>query len=600
MPPSPPRSARAPPRRRPRRATRAPARAAARSPASRRALRSARRRRARSRRVAPPPPSRGRAPPARRRGRRSRTPCAAPRRAGGGEVADELRRHRLGRRRVALEHRRDARVPGGARRRPQLVDQHPPDQRVREAVLPGPAVDLDQDPVAHGALEVVGRAASSPRISASIPASIVSPKSAATASVARQSSPSRSSRRATPRARRAARAARPSRLRDRPRSASRWTISPTKNGLPFVSRCSASPSAAGVALRPRRARSSARSARRTARRPGAGASTARGRAATAWRRTDRSRSHLGVAIRGDDEEARVGQVGGDELEQLERRSGPPSGRRRARRPAPPAWRLPPRKRLTMSKRRKRAPSDSQLSLGGSSGMRSRSTGNTCASSAPQDPAAAATASCADLIDPAAAAPCSTARTPAPSRPPSRVPTTPARRATRPRRRGRSPGGSCRFPARRRAARRDRFRRARRRERRAARRPRRAIDEGESRCEHPRAVSPIRMSGAKPTSPSGIHLRALGRATYVHSYAGGLRTVAPTMKPTSCLMERKRIGLARGHLLDPSAQSASPALDGFELDDEGAVLSVAPVMRSPRRVRRSSVSSLARLRLSIAW
>ena len=165
------------------------------------------------------------------------------------------------------------------------------------------------------------------------------------------------------------------------------------------------------------------------------------------------------------------QVGGDELEQLERGTVRPvdvvqhddqPGRR---------WRRPresgSRCRRDESARR----SDSQLSLGGSSGIRSRSTGNTCASSAPQEPAAAATASCADLIDPPPER-----RVPRPERRrravlPAASP--PHRHAARLGlvRRGRSPGGSCRSPARRRAARRGRCRRARRRGRRAARRPR---------------------------------------------------------------------------------------------------------------------------------
>ena len=60
--------------------------------------------------------------------------------------------------------------------------------------------------------------------------------------------------------------------------------------------------------------------------------------------------------------------------------------------SPAGFATAPRKRATMSKRQKRVPTGSRLSLGGIAAKRSRSTGNTCASSPRREPAAAAAAS----------------------------------------------------------------------------------------------------------------------------------------------------------------------------------------------------------------
>ncbi len=78
------------------------------------------------------------------------------RRAGGREVVDELGRERVVGRGVTRQDRRDPRVPLGAQRRGHLVDQYPPDDRVREGVAVA-AFHLDEDAIANGARQVVGR-----------------------------------------------------------------------------------------------------------------------------------------------------------------------------------------------------------------------------------------------------------------------------------------------------------------------------------------------------------------------------------------------------------------------------------------------------------
>ncbi len=76
-------------------------------------------------------------------------------RARGGEVVHEHRRRLRRGRRTALEHGCDAGVPGGSCRWRQLVEEDASDQRVCEAVPSRPGFVLHQDPVAHGAREVV-------------------------------------------------------------------------------------------------------------------------------------------------------------------------------------------------------------------------------------------------------------------------------------------------------------------------------------------------------------------------------------------------------------------------------------------------------------
>ena len=261
---------------------------------------------------------------------------------------------------------------------------------MREAVVGGSGFAPDQDAIAHGAREVVGRR---PRRRARRPASaasIVSPKSAATASASRQSSPSRSRRRVitsrTPCG--TCCASQPSRVPRR----RRWTISPTKNGLPLVSRCSVSPSAA---VSPAHAASVIQRAQCASRQPAdgtAGGSTARGEP-----RQRGGERVVALAPRCRDTWRRRGcacrrRSAGDELEQLERGARPPSARRRARRRALRAWR---RLRGSGSRcRRAESARDPTPALARReiAAKRSRSTGNTCASSAAPEPAAAATAS----------------------------------------------------------------------------------------------------------------------------------------------------------------------------------------------------------------
>ena len=295
---------------------------------------------------------------------------------------------------MALEHRRDAGVPGARIRRLQLVDEHAPDERVREAVATAPALGLDQDAVAHRALEVVGGRGRR-RPSARTAASIVSPRSAATSSVARQSSPSRARRRAitsrTPcgtrlePARSARRAGGRSRRR---RTGCRWS----RGGAPRR----APPTSRRVPV------DAIQRAQCSGERPPSSSRRVDGSRASARQRGGERivALHLGVAIGRDDEETRVGEIGRDELEQLQRGAvGPVQVVEHDDEPG----RLRDRGEEAaddVEEAEARAIRLRALARPGAPGMRSRSTGNTWASSAPHGPTAAATASRPDVIDPA--------------------------------------------------------------------------------------------------------------------------------------------------------------------------------------------------------
>ena len=131
----------------------------------------------------------------------------------------------------------------GARRRRQLVDQHAPDDRVREGVAVA-ALHLDQDAIANGARQVVGgrRLGAHLGEQAGIDRVAEERRDGERRAATRRRAGRAGAR--SPRARRAARGACRGRPRRPPRVVSSSTISPTKNGLPLVSRCSVSPSAA--------------------------------------------------------------------------------------------------------------------------------------------------------------------------------------------------------------------------------------------------------------------------------------------------------------------------------------------------------------------
>jgi hypothetical protein len=84
------------------------------------------------------------------------SPAQGVRRADGRQMVHDLGRHHLRRRRLAFERGRDARVPRRARRRREIVDQHAPDERVREAEAALAAFGLDEDAFAERAREMIG------------------------------------------------------------------------------------------------------------------------------------------------------------------------------------------------------------------------------------------------------------------------------------------------------------------------------------------------------------------------------------------------------------------------------------------------------------